>query len=97
MSRPMWRRVRRQVEELLVAAEDDLDLLDRGAVALEPVVDAAADEPAAELGERPVERGAGRRSSRDAMLERDRVRPELLDAGHLEPRVLAEDDLGACR
>ena len=63
-------RVRGQVEQLLLAAEDDLDLLDGAAVALEAVVDAAADEPAAELGERPVERraladrrrgGAGRR------------------------------------
>ena len=37
--------VRGQVEQLVVAAEHDLDLLDRRAIALEPVVDPAADEP----------------------------------------------------
>src|SRR5262245_21825549 len=48
-------RVRRQIEELLLAAEHDLDLFDRAAIALETVVDPGADEPAAELGERPVQ------------------------------------------
>ena len=86
MSRPRWRRVRRQVEELLVGAEHDLHLVDRAAVALEAVVDPAADEPAAELGERPLEIGA-LADPATTMLEGDRVRPELLEAGEGQLRT----------
>ena len=50
--------VRGQVEELVLATEHDLDLLDAAPVAFEAVVDAAADEPRPELGECPVERRA---------------------------------------
>ena len=57
-------RVRGQVEELLLGAEHDLDLLDRAAVAGQAVVDPGADQPAAELGERPVQRRRPRRCSR---------------------------------
>ena len=58
MSRPTWRVYEVRSNSCSLAAEHDLDLLDRAAVAVEAVVDAAADEPAAELGERPVERRA---------------------------------------
>ena len=64
-------RVRGQVEQLVVGAEHDLDLLDRAAIAGEAVVDPAADQPAAELGERPVQRGP-LADLRVAVLERDR-------------------------
>src|SRR6185369_4907232 len=47
--------VRGQVEQLLVGAEHDLDLLDGASIADEDVVDPAPDEPPAELGEGPVE------------------------------------------
>ena len=82
-------RVRRQVEELVGAAEHDLDLLDRAAIALQPVVDPAADEPRPELGERPVERRA-LADDRVAVLEGDGRGRELLEAGELQPRVAGE-------
>ena len=56
--------VRGQVEQLVLAAEHDLDLLHGAPIALEAVVDAAADQPRAELGERPLERWRPRRSPR---------------------------------
>ena len=58
MSRPMWVVYEVRSKSCRRRSEDDLDLLDRAAVALEPVVDPAADEPSAELGERPMELGA---------------------------------------
>ena len=85
--------VRGQVEQLLLAREHDLDLLDGAAIALEPVVDARAHEPAAELRERPVERRA-LADRRVAVLEDDLVGPAVLDRGHRERRALGEDDLG---
>ena len=88
--------VRGQVEQLILAAEHDLDLLDGAAVALEAVVDAAADEPRAELGERPVERRA-LADHRVAMLEGDRGRRQLLEAGHRQPRVAPERHLERAR
>ena len=78
--------------ELVVGAEHDLDLLDRAPVAREHVVDARADEPAAELRERPAEV----RAVADVgapLLEHDLVRAELLEAGHREAGVGAEPDL----
>ena len=85
-------RVRGQVEQLLAGAEHDLDLLDRAPIADEDVVDPAPDEPAAELGERPVERG-GLPDRRMAMLEDDLVRGEVLDARDGQLRARAEMDL----
>ena len=86
-------RERRQVEQLLVGTEHDLDLLDRAAIADEAIVDPAADQPAAELGERPLERRA-LADRREPMLERDRRRAELLEARDLERRLGTEADLG---
>src|SRR3990172_4738084 len=76
-------RVAGEIEDLLLAAEDDLGLLDGAPVALEAVVDPRADEPRAELGEGPVERGA-LADPRGAMLEDDLAPPEVLDRGHGE-------------
>src|ERR1035437_10926041 len=47
-------RIRGQVEELIGGAEDDLRLLDRRAVALESIVDSTADDPTAQLSQRPA-------------------------------------------
>ena len=55
-----------QVEELVAAAEDDLDLLDLAAVALEAVVDPRADDAAAELGDREAEGRPGPDPARSA-------------------------------
>src|SRR5262249_1958905 len=70
----------------------DLDLLDVRPVALEPVVDAAADEPRAELGQGPVER---RTLADDGipMLEGDDRLRQLLEARDIELRVASEVDL----
>ncbi len=84
--------VRGQVEQLLVGAEHDLDLLDGAPIALEAVVDAAPDEPAAELGERPVEVGA-LADHGVPVLEDDLARPEVLDARDPQLGVAAEADL----
>ena len=83
---------RGQVEELVVGAEDDLDLLDGAAVAGQPVVDAAPDEPPAELGERPVERARPRRS-RPADAGTRPFRRQFLDARHAKRGAGAEMDL----
>ena len=72
--------------ELVLGAEHDLDLLDRAPVAGQDVVDARADQPAAELRERPAQVGA-LADVGAALLEDDVVRAELLEAGHREPRV----------
>jgi hypothetical protein len=88
--------VRGQVEQLVLATEHDLHLLDRGPVTLEPVVDPAADEARAQLGERPMERGA-LADDRVAMLERDGRGRQLLQAGDLEPRIRAEGHLERAR
>src|SRR5207244_3196164 len=85
--------VRGQVEQLLLAAEDDLDLLDRAAVALEAVIDARADEARAELRQRPAERGA-LADTGVPMLEDDLVRAHLLDRREREAGAGAEADLG---
>ena len=77
------RRVGGQVEQLLVGPEHDLDLFDRAPISDEPILDAAADETAAELGERPLERGA-LADVRGAVLDRDHVRGQLLEARDLE-------------
>src|SRR6185295_14484194 len=84
--------VRGEIEQLVVATEHDLDLLDLRSVALQPIVDAAANEPGAELGERPAQ---GRALADDgiAMLERDRRLRQLLEARDLELRVPTEMDL----
>ena len=79
--------VRGQVEQLVLRAEHDLDLLDRAAVALEPVVDAAADEPTTELGERPLERRRLRRSWRSDAGWRRRGPGQFLEA--------RDDELGS--
>jgi hypothetical protein len=73
-------RVRGEVEHLVATAEDDLDLLDRAVVPLETVVDPAAHDPRAELGERPVER---RRLADpgEVVLERDDPARKVLEAG----------------
>ncbi len=60
-------------------------------VTLEAVVDPAAHEPAAELGERPAELGA-LADARGPMLERDQVRRQLLEARQAEARLRAEHD-----
>ena len=61
VSRPMWRVYEVRSNSWSASAEHDLDLLDGAAVALQAVVDAAADEPRAELGERPVQAWRPRR------------------------------------
>ena len=81
-----------QVEQLVGATEHDLDLLDRAAIAGQVVVDPAADEARAELGERPVERRALADDGRP-VLERDGRGRQLLEARDLEARVAAEVDL----
>ena len=73
VSRPTMAGVRGQVDDLLVGPEHDLDLLDRAPVAVEAVVDPAADDPAAELGEGPAQVGA-LADDRVAMLEDGRRR-----------------------
>ena len=86
-------RVGGQVEELVGRAEDDLRLLDRRAVALEAVVDATADDPAAELSQRPANGRPAAEHGR-TMLEGDLVGREVLQAGERERRAGAELDLG---
>src|SRR5207245_1553670 len=84
--------VRGQVEQLILGAKDDLDLLDGAAIAREAVVDAAADESPTELRERPVER----RTVADlgvAVLERDRAQRQVLDARDPELGATREVDL----
>ena len=84
--------VRGQVDDLVVGAEDDLDLLDRAAVAVEAVVDPAADDPAAELGERPAQVGP-LADDRVAVLEDGDAGRQVLDAGDREAGVGGEVDL----
>ncbi len=86
-------RERGQVEQLLLGAEHDLDLLDRAAVADQAVLDAAADQPAAELGERPLQ-GRALPDVGVTMLEGDRVAAKLLEARDLERGLGSERDLG---
>ena len=62
VSRPMWRVYEVRSNSWSVGAEHDLDLLDRAAVALEPVVDAAADEPRRRAGRAPSGASRPRRS-----------------------------------
>ena len=85
--------VRGQVEELLLAAEHDLDLLDRAAVALEAVVDPRADEPAAELRERPVQEAPSPIAG-VAMLECDLGRRRAPGSRRRAGEPGAEDRLG---
>src|SRR4029079_10761397 len=90
---PEVARVRGQVEQLLLAAEHDLDLLDRASIAFEAVVHPGSDEAGAELGERPV-RARTLADSSVAMLEHDLARAHLLDRGEAQAGSLAEADLG---
>ncbi len=84
--------VRGQVEQLVLAPEHDLDLLHGAAVAEEMVVHAAADQPRAQLGERPVE-GRAFTDDRAAVLEGDGRGRQLLERRHLELRIAAQGHL----
>ena len=88
--------VRGEVEQLVVGAEDNLDLFDRAAIAAQPVVDAAPDEAAAELGQGPA-KGRALADLGLAMLERDGFGREVLDRGDLEGRAGREVDLERSR
>ena len=88
--------IRGQVEELVIATEDDLDLLDRAPITIEPIVDPAADEPAPELGQCPAE--VRTRPDRGlAVLQHDLRRAEVLDACDPQLRIGREIDLECAR
>jgi hypothetical protein len=61
------------------------------AIALEAIVDATADQPTPELGQSPVQLGA-LADPGHTVLDRDRVRTELLETGHRELRPGAEGE-----
>src|SRR5664280_3926720 len=86
-------RIGGQVEELVRRAEDDLGLLYRRAVAFEPVVDPASNDPAAELRESPTKRGPSSDHGR-TVLERHLAKRKILQAGEREVRTSAQADFG---
>ena len=73
--------------------EHDLHLLDLAAVAGQDVVDPAAYDATAELGERPAEVDALAKD-RPPLLERDLVGAQLLQARHGQAGVPTKADLG---
>ena len=84
MSRPTWRVYEVRSKSWSRPPKTISTCSTVAAVALEPVVDPRADEPPAELGERPAERRARRRCVRVPVLEGDGRRWQVLDRGEAE-------------